>query len=174
MMNNTFSLLVPVLMAFVALYGSFRHVDVYATMVRGAGEGLKVVAKILPPVIIMLSAITLLRASGFFDIFSRIVSPVMYFFGIPPETSPILLIRPFSGTGALAVVSELLSTYGPDSYIGRTASVMMGSTETTFYVLAIYFGAVKTNKLKKAVLAALLADLTSYVISALTVRLFMS
>lgn len=164
-------MLIPALLAFVAVFGACRGVDIYAAMIKGAGDGLKTAIKIMPPVIIMLSAVAILRQSGFFELFTKLTAPVLSFLGIPAEVTPIILIRPFSGTGALAVVSDILSEQGADSYAGRVASVMMGSTETTFYVLAVYFGATKNGKLKKAIFAALLADFVGYVVSALAVRL---
>ena len=120
----------------------------------------------------LLTAVAMFRASGAMEWLTGLCAPVLEFLGIPPETTPLMLVRPVSGSGALAVGTELITTYGPDSYIGRVAAVMLGSTETTFYVIAVYFGAAGIKKTRYAVPAALCADLTGFVVSALTVRLF--
>ena len=113
----------------------------------------------------------MLRASGVLDAFTSLISPALSLLGIPAETGALMLLRPVSGSGALAVAGDLIAQYGPDSLIGRTASVMLGSTETTFYVIAVYFGAAGIKRTRCAVPAALCADLTGFVMSALTVRL---
>ena len=112
------------------------------------------------------------RASGAMDCLSGLLSPALEALGIPAETAPLLLVRPVSGSGALAVGTDLMTTYGPDSYIGRVAAVMLGSTETTFYTVAVYFGSAGIHRTRHAVPAALIADLTGFAASALAVRLF--
>ena len=113
----------------------------------------------------------MLRASGALDALTRLLAPLFSLLGIPVETAPLMLLRPVSGSGALAVAGELIGEYGADSLIGRTAAVMLGSTETTFYVIAVYFGAVGIKKTRYAIPAALCADLTGFVASAFAVRL---
>ena len=164
---------IPCLLAGVALYALTRRVDVYAALTQGAGEGLAVVAKILPALVGLLTAVHMLRASGLLDWLAQALSPVLHLLGIPPETVGLMLVRPISGSAALGVGSELISTYGPDSTIGRTAAVMLGSTETTFYTIAVYFGATGIRKSRYAVPAALCADAAGFFFAALTVRLFM-
>lgn len=154
----------------VALYGLLKGVDVFQAMLDGVMDGLKTVLKIFPSLVALLTAIYMLRASGAIDLFTHIASPLLNLLGIPAETAPLMLIRPLSGSGALAVGSELISQYGVDSTIGRTAAVMLGSTETTFYVLAIYLGSVGVKKSRWAVPAALCADLAGFFMAALTVR----
>lgn len=166
------ALIVPALLVSVGAWAVYKKVDLYSAMAQGAKNGLKTVKTILPPLIVLLTAIAMLRASGFLDLLARFCGPAMKLLGIPPETAPLMFLRPFSGSGALAVGSELMQRYGPDSPIGRTAAVMLGSTETTFYVVGVYFGALGIKKTRHAVPAALAADLVGFIVAALTVRLF--
>ena len=165
------TMLVPLIMAAVALYGMARRVDVYDALVQGAGEGLGVLARIVPPLIGLLTAVYMLRASGALELAAQALSPVLSLLGIPPETVGLLLVRPVSGSAALGVGAELIATYGPDSAVGRTAAVMLGSTETTFYTIAVYFGAVGISRTRYAVPAALCADLVGFWAAAWAVRL---
>ena len=169
---NLSSLVVPLLLALTAAYGLGKRVDVYAALTRGAQEGLAVLLRIVPALVGLLTAVSMLRASGAMEYLSTLCAPVLDLLGIPPETAPLMLVRPVSGSGALAVGSELMAAHGPDSYIGRTAAVMLGSTETTFYTVAVYFGAAGIHKTRHTIPAALTADLTGFVPSALAVRLF--
>ena len=118
-----------------------KRVDVYQGLADGAVDGMKILIRILPALVGLLTAVHMLRASGLLDWLAQALSPVLHLLGIPPETVGLMLIRPISGSGALGVGSELIQRYGPDSLIGRTAAVMLGSTETTFYTIAVYFGA---------------------------------
>ena len=169
---NLSSLVIPGLLAGVAVYGMGRRVDVYGALATGARDGLTVMLNILPPLVGLLTAVAMFRASGAMEWLTGLCAPVMELLGIPAELTPLMLIRPVSGGGALAVGSELITTYGPDSYIGRVAAVMLGSTETTFYTIAVYFGAAGIIRTRHTIPAALTADLTGFVVSALTVRLF--
>ncbi len=161
-----------VIIAAAALWGALRGTDVFGAMLDGIREGFSTLLRILPSLIALLTAVYMLRASGALEALTGLLAPVLELLGIPPETAPLMLLRPVSGSGALAVASELISSCGPDSTVGRTAAVMLGSTETTFYVIAVYFGAAKIKNTRWAVPAALLADLTGFVASALCVRLF--
>ena len=169
---NLSSLVIPVLLAGVAACGLGRRVDVYAALTHGAEEGLGVLLRIVPALVGLLTAVSMFRASGAMAILSSLLAPALEALGIPAQTAPLLLIRPVSGSGALAVGTDLMTTYGPDSYIGRVAAVMLGSTETTFYTVAVYFGSAGIHRTRHAVPAALLADLTGFAASALAVRLF--
>ncbi|MEG0779108.1 MAG: nucleoside recognition domain-containing protein [Oscillospiraceae bacterium] len=164
--------IVPVLLASIAVFALGKRVDVYAALTRGAEEGLGVLLRILPALVGLLTAVYMLRASGAMEVFARLFAPVLLALGIPPETAPLLLIRPISGNGALAVGSDLMQTFGPDSYTGRVAAVMLGSTETTFYTIAVYFGAAGIHRTRYAIPAALTADLAGFVAAAFAVRLF--
>ena len=162
--------LIPVLLAGAALYALCRRVDVFSALTTGAGEGLSVVLRILPPLVALLTAVYMLRASGALELLTELLTPVLTFLGIPPETVGLLLIRPVSGSGALAVGSDIMQTYGPDSTIGRTAAVMLGCTETTFYTVAVYYGAAGIRRTRHTIPAALAADITGFLAAAWMVR----
>ncbi len=123
---------------------------------------------------ILLTAVHMLRASGAIDMLSNLLAPVFSLFGIPVETAPLVLIRPISGSAALAVGADLIASYGLDSPVGRTAAIMLGSTETTFYTISVYFGASGIRKTRYTIPAALLADFTGFFVASLTARLFFS
>lgn len=159
-------------MVVIACVGLGKKQDVYALMTDGATEGLKILLRIAPSLMVLLSGIHMLRASGAMDMLTNLLSPVFSFFGIPPETAPLVLIRPFSGSAALAVGTDIMSTYGTDSLIGRTAAIMLGSTETTFYTIAVYFGAAGVKKTRYAIPAALIADAIGFCIASLTAQWF--
>ena len=169
---NLSSLVIPVLLSSAAVYGMGRRVDVYAALTHGAEEGLSVLMRIVPALVGLLTAVSMFRASGAMEFLSGLCAPALEVLGIPPETAPLMLIRPVSGGGALAVASDLMTVHGPDSYVGRVAAVMMGSTETTFYTIAVYFGSAGIHRTRHAVPAALTADLVGFLASALAVRLF--
>lgn len=162
--------LIPLLLTGAALYALGRRVDVFSALTTGAGEGLSVILRILPPLVALLTAVYMLRASGALTLLTQALTPVLTRIGIPPETVSLLLIRPVSGSGALAVGSEIMQTYGPDSTIGRTAAVMLGSTETTFYTIAVYYGAAGIRRTRHTIPAALAADVTGFLAAAWTVR----
>lgn len=164
-------LLIPLLFCSTALFALSRRVDVYAALTKGAEEGLTVLFRIVPSLVALLSAVHMFRASGAMEAFAEALSPALELLGIPAECAPLLLIRPISGSGALAVGTELMEAHGVDSLLGRTAAVMLGSSETTFYVIAVYFGAAGITKTRYAVPAALLADLAMFTASAAAVRL---
>lgn len=166
-------LLVPGIIVGVSLYGMIQRTDVYGALLQGAAQGLEILRHILPALVTLLTVVSMLRASGALELLAQALAPVLSWTGIPPETVGLMLVRPISGSAALGVGSELITSYGPDSAIGRTAAVMLGSTETTFYTIAIYFGAAGIKKTRYAVPAALCADLAGFVFSALTVRWFM-
>lgn len=170
-MESLFDLIVPLLILSVSAFALYKKVDVFGAVSDGATDGLKVVMKILPNLVALLTAVYMLRASGALDAAAKLVSPLLDFLGIPPETVSLMLIRPISGSGALGVGSELISQYGVDSLVGMTAAVMLGSTETTFYTIAVYFGAVGISKTRYAIPAALCADLTGFIVASLAVRL---
>ena len=149
-----------------------RKENAYDLLLEGARDGIRLLISIAPALIILLTAVSMLRASGAIDLFSVILAPVFRAFGIPPETAILVLIRPLSGSAALAVGAELMAQYGPDSLIGRTVAVMLGATETTFYTISVYFGAAGIRKTRYTIPAALAADLTGFVAASLTARFF--
>lgn len=170
-MDLFYTMLVPVILAGVSLYATGHRVDVYTALVHGAGEGLNTLMRIVPSLIALLAAVHMLRASGALELAAQLLAPLLEGMGIPPETVALMLVRPVSGSAALGVGADLINTYGPDSYIGRVAAVMLGSTETTFYTIAVYFGAVGITKTRYAVPAALCADLAGFMAAAWAVRL---
>ncbi|MDY3280840.1 spore maturation protein [Dysosmobacter sp.] len=169
---NLTSLVIPGLLAAVAVWGTARRVDVYGALCAGAAQGLRVTAQIFPALLGLMTAVSMFRASGALEWLTALCAPALEGLGIPPELMPLMLIRPISGGGALAVGSDLIQSCGPDSYPGRVAAVMLGSTETTFYTVAVYFGAAGILRTRYAIPAALAADLAGFAASALTVRLF--
>ena len=171
MFSTMTDLLVPGLMLAISCVALAEKKDVYTLLTDGAAEGLSTVAHILPALIVLLTAVGMLRASGILAQFSSLLAPVFRIFGIPPETAPLVLIRPISGSAALAVGTEIIQTYGADSTIGRTAAVMLGSTETTFYIISVYFGSAGVKNTRWAIPAALTADLTGFLTAAIVTRL---
>ena len=164
--------LVPLLLLFVSALALRKKENAYGLLLEGAEKGLAVLLSILPALILLLTAVHMLRSSGAVEILSQVLAPVFSFFGIPPETALLVLIRPISGSAALAVGSELMAQYGVDSLVGRTAAVMLGSTETTFYTISVYFGAAGISKSRYAIPAALFADFMGFFMASLSVRLF--
>lgn len=150
---------IPVILLGIPTYGMFKKVKVYEAFTEGAKDGFTNAIRIIPFLIAMLVAIGVLRASGALNYFSQLVAPVTRLIGMPAEVLPMALMRPLSGGGANGIMVELFKQHGPDSLIGRMASVIAGSTDTTFYVIAVYFGAVGVKKIRYSLSAGLLADL---------------
>ncbi len=164
--------ILPVLLSLSAAFAIQRRADIYASLRRGARDGLDTIIYIFPSLIALLPAVAMFRASGALDCLANIAAPVLNFLGIPADLIPLMLIRPLSGSGALSVAGEIIRDSGPDSIQGRIAAVMLGSTETTFYTIAVYFGAANIRHTRHAIPAALIADLTGFAAAAWTVRLF--
>ncbi len=162
---------IPALMLLIVIVGVVRKVKIYEAFVEGAKEGFNVGVRIIPYLVAMLVAIGIFRAGGAMELLSAIIAPVTRFFGMPPEVLPMAIVRPLSGSGALGVMSETIKTYGSDSLIGRMVSVMMGSSETTFYVLAVYFGSVGITRTRQAVPAGMAVDIAAALISVWVARL---
>ena len=162
---------VPLLLAGIPLYALTRKVNVYAAFLEGARGGFETGIRIVPPLVAVLVALGMLRASGALAAAAAALAPLLDPLGIPASVLPLLVIRPLSGGAALGVVGDVLRTEGPDSYAGRLVSVMCGSTETTFYVLAVYFGAAGITRYRHALPAALLADLAGMAAAVEVVRL---
>lgn len=164
-------MVVALILCAVAVYGQLRSVDVYGALLDGAQEGMRVLVRIAPALVALLTAVHMLRASGALELLAELLSPVLALVGVPAQLLPLILVRPVSGSAALGVGAELIQTYGPDSELGRMAAVMLGSTETTLYTAAVYFGSVGVSRTRYAVPAALCADLTGFLVAAYTVRL---
>lgn len=171
-MDNIGSLLVPLIITGIVIFGAVRRVDLFNTFCEGAAEGISSLISAAPSLIGLVLAVEMLSSSGFFEFLSSSLAPVLSPLGFPPEVLPLGLIRPVSGSGAYALLSSLLTNYGPDSNIGRIASVMAGSTETTFYAVAVYYGSAGIKKTGCTVPAALLADLCSMIFAVIAVSIF--
>jgi spore maturation protein B len=152
---------IPVLLVAIPLAGMLRNVKVYDVFIDGAKEGFDVAVKIIPFLVGILVAIGMFRGSGAMDLLTAGIRPVVAPLGFPPELVPLAVLRSLTGSGSLAFTTDLVKTHGPDSVIARTAATMYGSSETTFYVLAVYFGAVGVRRTRHAVPAALIADLVA-------------
>ena len=162
--------LVPLLLTGISVAALRKKENAYDLLLCGATEGLKLLVTLIPTLILLLTAVTMLRASGAMEEISKFLSPVFSFFGIPPECAMLVLIRPFSGSAALAIGAELMAEFGVDSLVGRTAAIMLGSTETTFYAVSVYFGAAGIQKTRYTIPAALIADFCGFFMASLTAR----
>lgn len=164
--------IVPLILAVTAIAALRKRENAYDILTDGAKEGFKMLLTIAPSLVVLLSAVGMLRSSGALEALSRFLSPVLEFLGIPAETVLLLLVRPLSGSAALAIGAELIAAHGPDSLVGRTTAVMLGSTETTFYTVSVYFGSWGIRKTRYAIPAALIADFIGFLTASWTVRLF--
>ena len=164
--------MIPILLLAISLPALRRKENLYGLLLEGTQQGLHILSSILPALILLLTAVHMLRASGAAEIISDVLASVFSFFGIPPETALLVLIRPISGSAALAVGAELMASYGVDSRIGRTAAVMLGSTETTFYTVSVYFAAAGVSSTRYAIPAALFGDFVGFFMASLSVKLF--
>lgn len=171
LLNIVSILAIPALVVGILVYGAIRKVKIYEAFVEGAKEGFAIGVRIIPFLVAMLVAIGTFRAGGAMDILSAILSPVTRLIGMPAEVLPMAIVRPLSGSGALGVMSEIIKAHGADSLIGRMVSVMMGSTETTFYVLAVYFGSVGVTRTRQAVPGGIVADIVALLLSVFVVNL---
>ena len=164
---------IPFFIALIMIIGLIRRVDIFSEFTEGAAENLKVAFDVLPALIALMTAIGMFKASGALEVISEAISPVTGFLGFPEECRPLAIIRPVSGSGALAVFESILNDVSPDSFAGRVASVIIGSTETTFYTIAVYYGITGVKKTRHAIASSLTADFTGFILSALTVRLLL-
>lgn len=162
---------IPFFITIIMIIGLAKKVDVFTEFTEGAKENLKASVSVLPSLIALMTAIGMFKASGALELISTVISPLTNFLGFPEECIPLAIIRPISGSGALAVFENILTDVSPDSFAGRVASVIIGSTETTFYTIAVYYGITKVKKTRQALPASIAADFTGFVLSALTVRI---
>jgi spore maturation protein SpmA len=163
--NEVSPWIVPIIVVGFLTFGMARGVAVYEALVEGAKEGFETAVRIIPYVVAILGAIGMLRGSGAIELFARVVGPITAPFGLPAEVIPMTLLRPLSGTGAYGVMIDTMKTYGPDSYIGYLVSTLQGTSETTFYVIAVYYGAVQVQRIRHTMVVALLADVIAVVAS---------
>lgn len=157
------AMIIPIIISIVLFIGLKEKKNVYDIFVDGAKEGIKITLKLFPTMIGIFLAIYMLRSSGFIDFLVNIFSNVTKFFSIPSEVLPLMLIKPISGSGSMAIATELMTKFGPDSNIGMIAATIMASSETTFYVIALYMSQAKVKNSRKIVIPALLADFVSII-----------
>jgi len=163
--------ILPLFVLAVLLFGWWRSVPVYESMVEGGREGFQVAVRIIPYLVVILGAVGILRASGGIELLTRWLGPVTGLVGMPAEALPMALVRPLSGSAAMGVMTEVMAAHGPDSLLGYMVSTMSGSTDTTFYILAVYFGAVGVKRMRHALPACLAADVTGILTAVLVVNL---
>ena len=163
--------LIPCIVVLMVFHGAFKGVDIFSEFIAGAKNGFKIVLNIAPSLLALILAIDMLKASGGLEVLCGILSPVARFLGIPDDVIPLTILSPISGSGSIGMYESILKDNGPDSFIGRCASVMMGSTETTFYTISVYFGAAGIKKTRYTLPAALFADFVGFFMASLTVRL---
>jgi len=163
--NLVSSWAIPIMLLGIPLYALFKRVPVYETFVEGAEEGLTTALKIVPYLVGMLVAISVFRASGAMNVICDLLAPILKPLGVPPEIMPLALMRPLSGTGVMAMASELMKAQGADSFLGRLASTLQGSTDTTFFILTVYFGSVGIKKYRYSIVIGLLADISGLIAS---------
>ncbi len=164
---------IPIIVSGILLYGILKKVNVFDSFVNGAKENLKVGVDILPTLIFIVMAVGVFRSSGVLEGFTRLISPFMEAIGFPAECVPLALIKPISGSGALTVLESIFEDFSPDSFAGKVASVMAGSTETTFYTLSVYFAATGVKNTRYALPVALIGDFVAVLLSCVAVRIFL-
>ena len=164
--------IIPLVISFILCYGLYKKVNVFDEFIAGAKEGLSTSFDILPSLIALMTCVGMFKASGGLNLLATLAEPIAEFFNMPKEVVPLALIRPLSGSGALSVYQNILASYGADSRIGRTASILMGSTETTFYTIAIYYGAMKITKSRHTLPCALMGDMLGFIFSGIVFYLF--
>ena len=162
----------PAFACVIVVFGLIKRVPVFDIFLNGAKEGMQILYSIAPTIIGLVFAVDLLRSSGAIDVICNFIEPVADYLGFPKEIVPMVLLRPVSGSGSTALLTSLYEQCGPDSFAGRVASVLAGSSETTFYAIAMYFGCIKVKKIRHTLFAAIIADITAAVMSVLTVRLY--
>ncbi|MFT9494290.1 spore maturation protein [Anaerosolibacter sp.] len=165
LLNIVSIMIIPILITMILLHGFIKKVNIYEAFVEGAGEGFKTAVRIMPYMIAIFLAIGIFRESGALSLFTKVLSPITKVLGIPREVVPLVIMRPISGSGALGIVRDIIHTYGADSFIGRVASTMMGSAETIFYTMAVYFGAVAIRNTRHTLSAALISHLAAVIAS---------
>lgn len=169
--NSISKYAIPFMLLAIPAYAIIKKVKVYESFTEGAKEGIQTAIRIIPYLVAMLVSIGVFRASGAMDLLIKFLSPATNLFGVPAEVLPMAFMRPLSGGGAMGIMSELIKTHGPDSLIGRMVSVMMGSTETTFFVLSVYFGSISIKKTRHALPAGLIADSVAFITAVLITNL---
>lgn len=171
-MKGLTSSLIPIILVLIVIYGMFKGGKVYEWFLEGAKEGLGICMRIFPALLAMIVAVRIFRESNLLEYMNTLLEPLVAFIGLPKDLIPLVLIKPLSGSGALGIFTDILNTVGPDSHTGLIASVLMGTTETIFYTVTIYFGAVGIKKIRHTLWSALMADLVAIIMAITVVGLF--
>lgn len=167
------SWIIPLVFLFIIIYGLLKGVDVFETFLEGVKEGLSTVLGMFPALLILMTCVSIFKASGALELLTKALLPISKNVGLPTEVLPLVFLRPLSGSGALVVFQDILLNNGPDSLAGKVASVIMGSTETTFYTVALYYGAARVTKTRHTIPSAAIADLTGFLVSGIVVQLLL-
>jgi spore maturation protein B len=170
-MDYIIKAIIPIIIVSITTYGMIKKVKVYECFVEGAKEGLTICIRIFPYLLAMLVAVGVFRESKSLDYFIQIIKPIVKLIGLPPEVVPLVLIKPLSGSGALGIFAEILNKFGADSYIGRVSSIIIGSTETIFYTLTVYFGAIGIKKIRHTLWVAIMSDMICVIMAVTLVRI---
>lgn len=164
--------IIPIIVFIIITYGMIKGRKVYEWFVEGAKDGLKVCMNIFPYLLAMILAVHIFREAKLLDMLNNFIAPISGLIGLPKEVVPLTLVKPLSGSGAMGIFTDILKNYGPDTFIGLVASVIMGTTETIFYTVTVYFGAVKIKNVRHTVWAAVMSDLTAIIMAILMVKIF--
>lgn len=173
MLNYLSKSIIPIIFLLIITYGMFRGRKVYEWFIEGAKDGLGVCNRIFPYLLAMIIAVQIFREANLLNLINNLIAPVGNLIGLPKELIPLVLIKPLSGSGAMGVFTDIIKSFGPDTRIGLIASVVMGTTETIFYTLTVYFGAVKVKKIRHTLWAAIFADITAIIMAVIVVNLFL-
>ena len=171
-MSNFTDYILPFLVAVIVAFGAIKGLNVFDVFLYGAKSGFKTVLGITPALIALIVAVNMLKSSGGLDVITNIFSPICKFFKFPKELTPLAILSPISGSGAISIFETILKEHGPDSFLGRCASIMMGSTETTFYAITLYYGSCNIKNTRHTLPCAICADLVSFIFSVFAVKLF--
>ena len=167
-MNNIF---IPLLVLFIIIYGLIKKVEIYDVFLEGVREGLAMVLKIFPTIFALVLSVNILTKSNIIKDITHLIMPLLEFFHFPGEILPLAIMRPISGSSALILMNEIFVTYGPDSYLGRIASVIQGSSDTTIYIIGLYYASVGIKKIKYSLIVGLLADLCAVILSIIVINI---
>lgn len=172
MINYLSKSIIPIIFIAIITYGMFKGAKVYDWFIEGAKEGLSVCVSIFPYLLAMLIAVKIFKEASLLEKVNNILAPLCVFLNVPKEVIPLILIKPLSGSGAMGVFTDIIKTFGPDGRIGLISSIIMGTTETIFYTISVYYGSVKVKKIRHTLWAALFADLTAIIMAGIAVYLF--
>lgn len=173
MLNYLSKSIIPIIFLIIIIYGMVKGRKVYEWFIDGAKEGLTVCLRIFPYLLAMILAVQIFKEAKLLDLLNGILAPIVNLIGLPKELIPLILIKPLSGSGAIGIFTDIVKSFGPDTKVGLIASVIMGTTETIFYTITVYFGAVKVKKIRHTLWAAVFADITAIIMAIFVVNMFL-